>query len=101
MVRIKIACNDASKIPGERLFEMKNNLYLIQFKIEPKSGLMDEDGENGDGNDDAGNEDDDEIEENDQDMDLEKRTPSGEKKKLKAILLQVLNQTQLLQIVRS
>jgi hypothetical protein len=80
MVRIKIACNDASKIPVERLFEMKNNLYLIQFKIEPKSGLMDEDGENGDGNDDAGNEDDDEIEENDQDMDLEKRTPSGEKK---------------------
>jgi hypothetical protein len=37
MVRVKIASKDVTKIPSKRLFEMKNNLYVIQFKVE-KSG---------------------------------------------------------------
>jgi hypothetical protein len=34
MVRIKVACKDSTKIPKKRLFEMKNNLYVIHFKVE-------------------------------------------------------------------
>jgi hypothetical protein len=34
MVRIKVACKDTSKIPKKRLSDMKNNMHLIQFKVE-------------------------------------------------------------------
>jgi hypothetical protein len=34
MVRVKIACKDRSKVPGKRMFEMMNKLFLIQFKVE-------------------------------------------------------------------
>jgi hypothetical protein len=34
MVRIKVACKDISKIPKKRLYEMKQKLYLIHFKVE-------------------------------------------------------------------
>jgi hypothetical protein len=37
MVRVKLECKDVSEIPRKRLFELKNNLYLIQFKVEGKS----------------------------------------------------------------
>jgi hypothetical protein len=50
MVRVKICCKEVSKIPKKRLFEMKQNLYLIQFKIEGKAGL-DGDDMDGDGYD--------------------------------------------------
>jgi hypothetical protein len=33
MVKVKIACKDVSKIPKKRLFEMKDDIYLIQFKV--------------------------------------------------------------------
>jgi hypothetical protein len=42
MVRMRIACKDATKIPSKRLFEMKNSLYVIQFKVDKR-------GENGSG----------------------------------------------------
>jgi hypothetical protein len=29
MVRVKISCKEVAKIPRKRLFEMKQNLYLI------------------------------------------------------------------------
>jgi hypothetical protein len=29
MVRVKIACKDATKIPNKRLFEMQKKMYLI------------------------------------------------------------------------
>jgi hypothetical protein len=80
LVRIKIACKDAFKIPRKRLFEMKNNLYLVCFKLEPKAGLMEDDDVNGDDQDDPRNEEEDGIEEFDQDMDLERRADPGEKK---------------------
>jgi hypothetical protein len=34
MLRVKIAVKDASKIPNKKLFEMKNQLYLILFRVE-------------------------------------------------------------------
>jgi hypothetical protein len=60
MVRIKIACKDATKIPSKMLFEMKNNLYVIQFKVERSGaeGSGNEDEDNGGGDDNLGNEDD-------------------------------------------
>jgi hypothetical protein len=65
MVRVKIACKDATKIPNKRLFEMKNILYVIQFKVEKYgivgSGNGDED--IGGGDDDLGNGDDNGMEE--------------------------------------
>jgi hypothetical protein len=33
LIRVKVACKDASKIP-KRLYEIQKNLYLIQFKVE-------------------------------------------------------------------
>jgi len=34
VVRVKLACRDPSKIPLERLFEMKKQLFVISFTIE-------------------------------------------------------------------
>jgi hypothetical protein len=77
MVRVKVACKDMAKIPGKRLFEMENGLYLIQFKVESKPGQMLEGDEGGDDNDDPGNEEDDEIEEIDHAMEMEKKPTTG------------------------
>jgi hypothetical protein len=64
MVRVKIACMDSSKIPKKRLFEMNNNLYVRQFKVEGGSNVGQEDGdEDGGDNEEPGNEDDTEMEE--------------------------------------
>jgi hypothetical protein len=79
-VRVKVACKDISKIPGKRLFEMMNGMYLIHFKSELKDGRMDEGGEDGGDNGDPGIGDDDEIEELDHDMEKEKKFASREKK---------------------
>jgi NurA-like 5'-3' nuclease len=34
MVRVKIVCKDATKVPSKRLFEMEKKMYLIHFKVE-------------------------------------------------------------------
>jgi hypothetical protein len=79
MVRVKIACKDVSKNRGKRLYEMQNNLYLIVFKVEKKAGLLVGDGGEEDDNDDPGDQDEDDngMEEIDQDMELERKAPSG------------------------
>jgi hypothetical protein len=58
MVRVKIAYKDPSKIPSKRLFEMKNQLYVIQFRVEAEEmglgGNLDDGGDDpdeGDGED--------------------------------------------------
>jgi hypothetical protein len=61
MVRVKIVCKDVLKILKKRLFEMKQSLYLIQFKVEGKAGM------DGDDND-SRNGDDNDFEEADQDL---------------------------------
>jgi hypothetical protein len=38
MVRVKIVCKDVSKILKKRLFEMKENIYVVQFKVEGAGG---------------------------------------------------------------
>jgi hypothetical protein len=64
MVRVKIACKVITKIPKQRLFEMNNKLYLIQFRVESGSDLGDEEGVEGGGdNGDLDNEDDSRMEE--------------------------------------
>jgi hypothetical protein len=61
MVRVKISCKDAAKIPKKRLFEMMNNLYIIQFKkVEEGLGTGAEGGED---RGDHGNGDDERTEE--------------------------------------
>jgi hypothetical protein len=73
MVRVKVACKDATKVPRKRLFEMNNSLYLIQFKVESDEGSWFLRGEDGD---DLGNEDDEGMEELDHDSVPEKeRSP--------------------------
>jgi hypothetical protein len=51
MVRIKIACKGPTKIPKKRLFEMKNSLYVIYFKVEGsvEARLDDDDDDDGGG----------------------------------------------------
>jgi hypothetical protein len=52
MVRVKIACKEVAKISGKRMFEMKQNTYLIQFKVENGEGIKDgRDNIDGDDND--------------------------------------------------
>jgi hypothetical protein len=78
MIRVKVACNDISKIPRKRLYEMQKNMYVIHFKVE--SGIGEVDGNEGPdegGNNNNDSEFDDEIgeEELDHDLDqLEKKT---------------------------
>jgi hypothetical protein len=47
MVRIKVAVKDASKIPKKRLYEMQKDLYVVQFKVEEKDGVGDDQDEDG------------------------------------------------------
>jgi hypothetical protein len=64
MVRVKITCKDITKISKQRLFEMNNKLYLIQFRVESGSDLGYEEGDEGGGdNGDLDNEDDSGMEE--------------------------------------
>jgi hypothetical protein len=67
MVRVMVACKDASKIPAKRLFEMKNCLYEIQFVVEGDL-TTDEGGFDDNDNDDQGNGDDQGMEELEHDM---------------------------------
>jgi hypothetical protein len=71
MVRVKLECKDVSKIPRKMLFELKKNLYLIQFKVEGKSDGKGDQGDDGGDSGDQGNEDDQGMEELDQNMDHE------------------------------
>jgi hypothetical protein len=75
MVRVKLECKDVFKIPRKRLFELKKNLYLIQFKVESRSDRGDDGGDSGD----QDNEDDQGMEELDQDMDPEVEKPTEKK----------------------
>ena len=61
-VRIKIACRDLTKIPFERLIEMKKKLFLLGFIVEGyeqtsvlDSVVNDEDEDNEEIDDDSGN----------------------------------------------
>jgi hypothetical protein len=44
MVRVKIACKEVSKIPKKRLYEMKENIYVVQFKVEGAGGQKESEG---------------------------------------------------------
>jgi hypothetical protein len=53
MARARIECKDATKIPSKRLFDLKRNLYLVQFKVEKHfgdamEGFEDDGGDNSD-----------------------------------------------------
>jgi hypothetical protein len=63
MIRIKVACKDPTKIPKKRLFEMENNLYVIQFKVEGHIGVGDDDEDDGGDKDDPSQGDDNGLEE--------------------------------------
>jgi hypothetical protein len=80
MVRVKIVCKDATKVPSKRLFEMEKKMYLIHFKVDKAST---EEGE-GDGGDDDNNDftvdDDLGMEEIDHAETDPKTSPSKEKK---------------------
>jgi hypothetical protein len=79
MVRVKIAYKDRSKVPGKRMFEMMNKLFLIQFKVEGASNMGDgSSGDDGGDNDDQGFEDDNVIEEVDPEDDNFGKKPSVE-----------------------
>jgi hypothetical protein len=47
MVRIKIACKNATKIPKRKLFELNNKFYLIQFIVECCSSFGQEGADDG------------------------------------------------------
>jgi hypothetical protein len=72
MIRVKIACKDASKIPRKRLFEFQKKLYLIQFKVKGEAGDVGGNANPNDGdndNNDYGFDEDVEEDEFDQDPD--------------------------------
>jgi hypothetical protein len=50
-VRLRIACRNPSKIPGERLFELAKKKYLVTIKVEGYEQRS-EDGDDSDGDDD-------------------------------------------------
>jgi hypothetical protein len=50
-VRLRIACRNPSKIPGERLFELAKKNYLVTIKVEGYEQRS-EDGDDSDGDDD-------------------------------------------------
>jgi hypothetical protein len=80
MVRVKIAYKDITKIPKQRLFEMNNKLYLIQFIVESGSDLGDEEGDEGGGdNGDLDNEDDSGMEEFQHDSIPDSMNPTEDK----------------------
>jgi hypothetical protein len=54
MVKIKVACKDSTKIHKKRLFEIRNNLYVIHFKVEGQTDLGVDDDEDGGGKDEPG-----------------------------------------------
>lgn len=72
-IGVKIACKDISKIPSNRLFEMKQGIFVVHFDVE---GRMDEDQKNK-GVDDGGNggDNDDEADDLEEDDGVEKPPP--------------------------
>jgi hypothetical protein len=63
MVRVKIACKDVSKITKKRMYEMKENIYLVQFKVEGAKGQTAGDDEEDGNDDDLGNGEDNDMKE--------------------------------------
>jgi hypothetical protein len=63
MVRVKIACKDVTRIPKKRMYEMKENIYLVQFKVEGSKGQKADDGGEDGNDDDPGNGEDNEMKE--------------------------------------
>jgi hypothetical protein len=83
IVRVKVACKDIARILGKGLYEMRNGLYLIHFKIEAKEGLLEGGDEGGGDNGDPGNEDNDGIEEIYHETEIEKKSATRGKKESK------------------
>lgn len=55
MVRLRIKCKNPAKIPGRRVFEIDDKLYLVRFNIEDDlGGLNDTDNGGNDEDDDFG-----------------------------------------------
>jgi hypothetical protein len=78
MVRVKIACKDPTRIPRKSLFEMNNNFYLIQFKVEKSTTPGDGDDKDGKGDEeDFDNGDDAGMEELHHDPVTEGKKPTG------------------------
>jgi hypothetical protein len=76
MVRVKIACKDHAKIPSKILFEMRNHLYVIHFRVEAEGGGLGENLDDGVNYLDAGDGQDKGVEEIDHDLvEEEKGTP--------------------------
>jgi hypothetical protein len=73
MVSVKIACKDVSKIPSKRFFEMKENIYVIQFKVEVAGGLKGSEGGDDGGGHDPGDVDDNGMEELEEDFNQDKK----------------------------
>jgi hypothetical protein len=81
MVRVKLACKDATKIPSKRLFETQKKMYLVQFKVEKPKAYGDEGGE-GDDNDNEHPADDDTGMEELEHSELDPKTEPPKEKKL-------------------
>jgi hypothetical protein len=73
MVRIKIACKDVTTIPSKRLFEMRKDMYVVQFRVEGAIADCVEEDDGGD-NDVQGDGEDPGMEEIDHDVVSEKDT---------------------------
>ena len=65
-IRVKVAVRDVSKIPKDRIFEMEQFLYLVDFEVEEP--LEDDGGEDGDDPNDQDREEDEGLGEDFQDL---------------------------------
>jgi hypothetical protein len=80
MVKLKIKCKDPCKIPTQRVLEIKDELYLLTYKVEEfeqnQNGKETDDG--GDGDEDPDNdEEDDLLQEDLEDLNRRPQDPSG------------------------
>jgi hypothetical protein len=82
MVRVKFACKDVSKIPRKRLFEMKENIYVIQFKVEGADGLKGSKGGDDGGRDDLGYANNNGMKELEEDFNQDKKGSAPSSKKV-------------------
>jgi hypothetical protein len=104
MVRAKVVAKVVTKILNKRLFEMKKNLYVVQFKVE---GCVVGDGESDMGGDDDDRDNNDQADGDEQgmkelehDMVEEKETPKRGTKRGHAVLVMVIKHLDTKQAVR-
>jgi hypothetical protein len=77
MVRVKVQCKDPTKVPRARIFVFKNELYLINFKIEGFEQIENStDGDDG-GVEELENDDDDLLDDLAKDKAKENESPKG------------------------